>query len=267
MARHLRAAIAQVKAQVRQQFPIDVDQVARDVGHRWRERKLTPAATIALFLIQILHGNVAMTALRHLGGMAVDASSYCIARARLPLALFTALLDAVAVMADDATSSSHATLRNGRRVLIADVTTFSTPDDPALRRHFSYPPGPRDGCGFPVGRLLGVIDALSGAVISALCCPLFSHEAREMLALHPLLKRFDILVADRAFCSYTQIGLLMRHGIDAVMRLHQRRPVKWGEGSHRNLDASGASGVDEPGDVAVAARAVQHPHRAIRCAA
>jgi hypothetical protein len=226
MARHLRAAIAQVKAQVRQQFPIDVDQVARDVGHRWRERKLTPAATIALFLIQILHGNVAMTALRHLGGMAVDASSYCVARTRLPLALFTALLDAVAAMAEDATPW-HATLLNGRRVLIADVTTFSTPDDPALRRHFSYPPGPRDGCGFPVGRLLGVIDALSGAVVAALGCPLFTHEAREMLSLHPLLQNRDILVADRGFCSYAQIALLLRHGVDSVMRLHQRRPTQW----------------------------------------
>ena len=231
MAHHLRAAIAHVKAHLRQgfrqQFPIDVDALARDVGHRWRERKLTPAATVALFLIQILHGNVAMTALRHLGPVAVDASSYCIARARLPLALFAALFDAVVAMNDDASSSSHATLLNGRRVLIADVTTFSTPDDPGLRRHFSYPPGPRQGCGFPVGRLLGVIDAFSGAVVAALGCPLFTHEAREMLQLHPLLKKRDILVADRGFCSYTQITLLLQRGVDSVMRLHQRRPTSW----------------------------------------
>ena len=230
MARHLRAAIAQVKAQAGPQLslPLDVDQVARDVGHRWRERKLTPAVTVALFLIQVLHGNVAMTALRHLGGIAVDASSYCTARARLPLALFAALFDAVAALAGDAAAaSSHATLLDGRRVLIADVTTFSTPDDPRLRDHFSYPPGPREGCGFPVGRLLGVIDAMTGAVVAALGCPLFTHEAREMLALHPLLKKGDVLVADRGFCSYAQIALLLRHGVDSVMRLHQRRPTQW----------------------------------------
>jgi hypothetical protein len=111
--------------------------------------------------------------------------------------------------------------------VLADATTFSTPDTPALRRHFGYPPGQRDGCGFPVGKLLGVIDAMTGAVVAALGCPLFTHEAREMLALHPLLRSGDVLVADRAFCSYAQIALLMRGGVDAVTRLHQRRPVRW----------------------------------------
>jgi hypothetical protein len=176
--------------------------------------------------LQILNGNCAINALRRLGGLSTQASSYCAARMRLPLELFTRLFDAVSRMATTA-SANDTTLLNGRRVLLADGTSFSMPDTKQLRDHFGYPAGQREGCGFPVGKLLGVIDALSGAVISALCCPLFSHEAREMLALHPLLKRFDILVADRAFCSYTQIGLLMRHGIDAVMRLHQRRPVKW----------------------------------------
>lgn len=230
MADHLRAALAQVKAQVAQQLPVDVDQLARDVGHRWRQRKLTPAVTVWLFMIQVLHGNVAMTALRHIGGVTFDASSYCAARARLPLALFAALFDAVATMAASVSADAalaHATLLNARRVLLADVTTYSTPDDPLLRDHFSYPPGQRDGCGFPVGKLLAVIDAVTGAAIAALGCPLFTHEAREMLALHPLLKKGDILVADRGFCSYAQIALLLHHGVDVVMRLHQRRPVQW----------------------------------------
>ena len=34
-----------------------------------------------------------------------------------------------------------------------------------------------------------------------------------------------MLVADRAFCSYAQLALLARHGVDAVVRLHQRRPT------------------------------------------
>lgn len=234
MARHLRRELAQVKAQVAGQLPIDVDvdQLAADVGHRWRERQLTPAVTVRLFLLQVLHGNVAITALRHLASMAMQASSYCAARARLPLELFAQLFDAVARQAAQVTRTDHAdieasTLLNGRRVLLADATTFCTPDTRALRDHFGYPAGQRAGCGFPVGKLLGVIDALSGAIQVALVCPLFTHEAREMLTLHPLLKKGDVLVADRAFCSYAQIALLVRHGVDVVMRLHQRRPTRW----------------------------------------
>lgn len=231
MAHHVRCALAHVKAQVAGQLPVDVDQLARDVGHDWRERQLTPAVTVRLFLLQILHGNVAITALRHLGQMTATASSYCEARVRLPLALFAQLFDAVAQRVSSATRMSPdadaATLLNGRRVLLGDATTFSTPDTRELRDHFGYPPGQRDGCGFPVAKLLGVIDALTGAIVVAMGCPLFSHEAREMLSLHPLLRKGDILVADRAFCSYVQIALLLRGGVDAVLRLHQRRPVQW----------------------------------------
>ena len=96
MARHLRAALAQVKARALGRLPVDVDQLARDAGHRWRDRKLTPAVTLGLFMLQVLHGNVAITALRHVGNMAASASSYCEARARLPLTLFAQLFDAVA---------------------------------------------------------------------------------------------------------------------------------------------------------------------------
>ena len=80
MARHLRAALIQVKAQLHGQLPVDVDQLAQQVGHRWRNNKLTPAVTVWLFLLQILNGNMAMTGLRLLGGVAMQASSYCDAR-------------------------------------------------------------------------------------------------------------------------------------------------------------------------------------------
>jgi hypothetical protein len=226
MAQYVRAALSHVKAQMAARFALDVDQLAREVGHEWRERTLTPEMTVRFFALQILHGNCAINALRHLGNLPAQASSYCAARMKLPPQLFTRLFDAVSRMAMT-TSENDATLLNGRRVLLGDATTFSTPDTIELRGHFGYPAGQREGCGFPIGKLLGVIDALSGAVMTALCCPLFSHEAREMFSLHPLLRKGDVLVADRAFCSYAQIALLVRHGIDVVARLHQRRPMQW----------------------------------------
>jgi hypothetical protein len=224
MAGYFHAALHHVK--VHAQLPVDVDQLARQTGHTWRDRKLTPAVTIWLFMLQILNGNLAMTGLHRIGGVTIQASSYCAARMRLPLELFTRLFDAVAQAATAGTESCPGLL-NGRRVLLADATAFSMPDTPALRKQFGYPPGQREGCGFPVGKLLGVIDALTGVICVAMGCPLFSHEAREMLTLHPQLRRGDVLVADRGFCSYTQIALLIRQGVDVVMRLHQRRPASW----------------------------------------
>jgi hypothetical protein len=226
MASHLRAALNQVKTWVDSRVPIDVDQLARQVGHEWRDRTLTPAVTVRLFLLQVLNGNMAMTGLRLLSGMAVQASSYCEARMRLPLALFAELFDAVCRLGAREKVSWGTSLLNGRRVLLADASSFSMPDTPVLRKHFGYPPGQRDGLGFPVAKLLGVIDAISGAFVCAMGCPLFTHEAREMLTLHPLLRRSDVLIGDRALCSYAQIALLMQRGVDVVLRLHQRRPMR-----------------------------------------
>src|SRR5215203_4466525 len=95
MATHLRAAITRVKVQVQLRLPADVDCIAAEVGHLWRDSKLTPAVTVWLFMLQVLNGNVAITALRHLGGIAIAASSYCQARKRLPLELFARLFDAI----------------------------------------------------------------------------------------------------------------------------------------------------------------------------
>jgi hypothetical protein len=146
MAADLRVAVNQVKAQIRLRLPVEVDQLAAAAGHCWRERKLTPGVTCWLFMLQVLHGNCAITALRHLSGISMAASSYCAARARLPLALFAQLFDAVAALArTDATDATAATLLVGRRVVLGDSTTFSTPDNAELRRHFRYPPDQRPG--------------------------------------------------------------------------------------------------------------------------
>src|SRR5215218_5029492 len=67
-----------------------IDCVCKELGHAWRERELDPAATLALFLQQVLHGNCPCSEVRHLPGgnrhgRSFTASAYCDARARLPL--------------------------------------------------------------------------------------------------------------------------------------------------------------------------------------
>jgi hypothetical protein len=80
MARYFRSALHHVK--IHSRLPVDVDQLARQAGHVWRDRKLTPAVTVRLFMLQILNGNLAMTGLHRIGGVTMRASSYCAARMR-----------------------------------------------------------------------------------------------------------------------------------------------------------------------------------------
>src|ERR1700744_230838 len=72
-----------------------VERVCDELGHAWRDRELDPATTVALFLQQVLHGNVPLSEVRHVAGRGFTASAYCQARSRLPLKVMQALLTRV----------------------------------------------------------------------------------------------------------------------------------------------------------------------------
>ena len=73
-----------------------IDKACREVDYKSRNRVLNPVVTLQLFMLQILHGNTAMTHLPRLARMEFTASAYCQARMRLPLAVFRLLLRRVA---------------------------------------------------------------------------------------------------------------------------------------------------------------------------
>jgi hypothetical protein len=218
-------ALARLKREPLADLPtgLPLDQWLAECGvPGWRDRLLTPLVTLRLFLTQVLHGNCPITALRQLAGIDFAKSSYCEARARLPLMALQSLLKWMNQCAARAAAEPVAALL-GRRVLIADGSSFSVPDTPELRRHFHLPPGVVPGVGYPMGKLMGLLDAATGLFVELLALPLFHHDARGVIALHPMLRAGDILLGDRAFCSYAHLCLLTRRGVSACMRLHQRR--------------------------------------------
>ena len=186
----------------------------------WRDRLLTPLVTLRLFLTQVLHRNCSITALRQLCGIDFAKSSYSEARGRLPLMALQSLLK---WMHECAARTMEPVLALGQRVLIADGSSFSVPDTPELRRHFDLPAGTTPGVGYPMGKLMGLLDAATGLFVELLALPLFHHDARGVIALHPMLRAGDILLGDRAFSSFAHLCLLCERGVFACMRLHQRR--------------------------------------------
>jgi hypothetical protein len=56
--------------------------------------------------------------------------------------------------------------------------------------------------------------------------------------LWPILKRSDVILADRGFCDYADYWCLLQQGIDSVMRLHQRRKARY------KSQFEGAKGLD-----------------------
>lgn len=58
---------------------------------------------------------------------------------------------------------------------------------------------------------------------SLLALPLFQHDLRAVIGVHPFLRAGDILLGDTAFCSFAHFALLQARGVFPCMRLHQRR--------------------------------------------
>lgn len=186
----------------------------------WRDRIFSPLVTLRLFLLQVLCGNIAVAALRQLSGLRFADSSYSEARSRLPLHLLQWMLQ---WLADNAAGVVETTRKIGSRILIVDGSTYSMPDTPELLRHFDLPRGTRAGVGYPVGKIMGLLDAVTGMFVRLLALPLFQHDMRGVINLHPMLQTGDILLGDRAFCSFCHVALLNARGVFAAVRLHQRR--------------------------------------------
>lgn len=200
-----------------------IHKLCEEVGHTWRDRTLGPVVTLWLFVEQVMAGNVACTALRHLCGLRVSDAAYCQARKRLPLELFKKLMRSVC--GSLRRSTTEVGLWHGRRTFHLDGSGCSMPDTPELQQQFGQPGGQKPGCGFPVAHLLALFDAATGLIIDVIASPLRTHDMAHATQMLRHLLAGDVLIADRGFCSYAHLALALSSQIHAVFRVHQRQIV------------------------------------------
>src|SRR5579863_1597812 len=187
----------------------------RAAGHTWSDSALlTPAAIIHWFLVQVLHGNTALTHVALLAGHAFTASAFCQARARLPLAVFQAVLRHQVHALIPVTRAQA--LWRGLRTFLVDGSAFSMPDTPELQAHFGQPGNQAKGCGFPVAHLLAMFHAGTGLLLEVAAAPLRTHDLAGFAGVLGLLGPGDLLVADRGFCSFASLALALGRGIHVV---------------------------------------------------
>lgn len=191
-----------------------------EAGHAWRDRKLDPVTTVKLFLLQILWGNAACNQVPHLARRDVTGSAYCEARGRLRLeALQTLLSRSTTAMAECVRESGRWL---GHRLFVVDGSSFSMPDTEQLRQRFGETPGQAPGCGFPTAHFLALVHFGSGLFQKVATSPWRTHDLSQVPQVHPELEPGDVLLGDRAFCSFAHLGLLTARGVHGVFRLHQR---------------------------------------------
>jgi hypothetical protein len=203
--------------------PKAIEKACRDSGMKWYESMLQPVTTVQLFFLQILHGNTACSHLPHLARMTFSGAAYCKARMRIALNVFVMLLKrSVDRLSQDVADTG---LWLGHRVFFVDGSSFSMPDTPALQKEFGQPGKQKPGCGFPVAHWLAMMHAGTGMIVKMLASPLRTNDLSKMPELHPELHQNDVLVGDRAFCSFAHLALLLQRGVHGVLRIHQRTIV------------------------------------------
>jgi hypothetical protein len=201
-----------------------------DEGPNSRERIFSVRRTFFGFLYQVLNPKCpcrqivrqiqALFALHDQGQVDESNSAYCQARKRLPLDTLCRVRVGVA-----AAGQKAAALWHGLRPKLIDATTVSLPDTKKNQRAYPQSSTQKPGCGFPLLRLLGVFSLSTGVLLDYAKSNKHQHEVRLLWKMLDLFKPSDVAIADRGFCSYVLMALLLLRQVRCLFRLHRRRPA------------------------------------------
>ena len=148
-------------------------------------------------------------------------SAYCQARRKLPLERLQAVHEHVGEQLTGRVQQGW--LWHGRRVRLVDGTGIRLADTPENQAAFPQPSVQRPGCGFPVMQVVACLCLHTGALIDWVSTKLTCHESPLLQHLLHVLEAGEVLLADRGFCSFFNFAQCRQRGIEAVMRLHQKR--------------------------------------------
>ena len=194
----------------------------------------TPTLTLWTYVSQVLSGhNNCVAAVARLVVLllalgrppcAAHTGAYCKARVKLELPLLRRLTYAVGHATEDQAPSEWRCL--GRRTVLVDGCEVIADDTPANQAVYPQPRSQRPGLGFPMIRLVVLIGLATASIVGAAWGPYSGKETGETALFRQLLDQLragDLVVADRYYCSYWMIALLVGLQVDVVFRLHQRR--------------------------------------------
>jgi putative transposase len=196
----------------------------------------TPQVTLWAFLSQVLHKGTNQTCLGAVARVIVllttlgrepclkNSGAYCKARAKFPEVVIERLAIQIAHGCEKGIPEEH--LWKGLHVKLADGTTVSMPDTESNQEEYPQSASQEPGIGFPVARMVLLLSLATAMVCGMAIGPCAGKETGELALMRQLLDQLDegdVLLADRYFCSYFMIALLLRQNVDMVARLHHAR--------------------------------------------
>ncbi|MFN6455600.1 MAG: IS4 family transposase [Nostoc sp. EfeVER01] len=208
-----------------------IEQALSELNIRYYRRLFDPIVTLWAFLSQVLDTdkschNAVSKVIAYLAGLEVeipstDTSGYCQARSRLPETLLQKLFQQSGQKLEQKVTTEY--LWCGRNVKVIDGSTVSMPDTLENQKVYPQPSTQASGCGFPIAKIGVVFSLATGAAIAVCIDILNTHDIKLARNLYKFLNPLDILLGDRAFCTYADLISIKNLNCDAVFRKHQAR--------------------------------------------
>jgi hypothetical protein len=166
-----------------------------------------------------------------------NTGAYCKARAKLPEGFLRRLTYEVGNAVEN--ESPDEWRWHNRRVLLVDGFDTQLADTRANQAEYPQPTTQHPGVGFPMMRVVVLLAFASAVLVGASFGPYAGKETGETALFRQLfdqLRANDIIVADRYYCSYFMIALLLQRGGNVAFRMHQLRHCDFNSGRRLHPD-------------------------------
>ena len=200
-----------------------------------RSTVFTPLVTLRAFLFQVLSSSgackeaVAHVLVERIGqnyhANSMNTGPYCKSRLRLQLSHLKETVTSSGKVLHEQASGNW--LWNRFRVMLVDGTTLLMPDANDNQQTFPQQKAQKQGLGFPIVRLVGLISLATGACVDYTTAPYQGKKIGETSLFSDMIQllcKQDLLLADRYYTSYANMALLRKQGTMLVFR--QQSPVK-----------------------------------------
>lgn len=192
-----------------------------------RERLYPPTETLSIFMAQALSEDRSCQKAvndfvinRVVDGLPITSTAtgaYCKARQRLPLNMVSELVKCTSELID--TQLPKQWLWHGRRVRLIDGTSVIMPDTKENQEKYPQQTCQKEGLGFPICRIVGIICFSSGAVVNASIGQFQGKGSGEQSLLRQMQNTFeadDIVLGDALFGTYFFLAYLIHQRIDGL---------------------------------------------------
>ncbi len=114
----------------------------------------------------------------------------------------------------------------GHRIVVVDSTGVSMPDTKPNQDQWPQQHHQKPGCGLPSARITACFSLHTGALLSYRTSNKHVSEIIRLRQQIDAFRKSDILLGDKAFCGYRDICERSERGIDSIISLCRRPPVK-----------------------------------------